>query len=91
MQTLGLAGNTLFWRLTYGDAGLGEALSGHYVGLLVVLSVLVAIVAGFSALMILDRIRASEKPGERRLWLVLGACAMGSGVCRSTRSSAIPR
>ncbi len=80
MQLFDFTGNTLFWRLTDGDAGLGKMMEGHYDPLLVFLSVLVASIAGFTALMLLDRIRATNTPRQRQLWLLLGAGAMGAGV-----------
>ena len=56
------------------------ALIGHYDYTLVILSVVVAALAAYAALVIADRIRAANTNLGRKAWLIIGAVTMGSGV-----------
>ena len=69
-----------FLRFLDSDADLGAAMSGVYDPFLVALSVLMAALAGYAALLITERIASSETPRARTTWLVAGAIAMGSGI-----------
>ena len=69
-----------FWRLTYGDPGLGQPLPGSYDYVLVALSLTVACLAGFAAFAVLDRLRTSKTPLMRRVWLTAGMGTMGGGI-----------
>lgn len=53
--------------------------AGSYNGLLVLFSLLVAILASYTALDMVGRI-SSTRGGAARCWLVGGACAMGTGI-----------
>jgi signal transduction histidine kinase/NO-binding membrane sensor protein with MHYT domain/CheY-like chemotaxis protein len=54
--------------------------AGQYDPLLVILSVMAATFASFTALQISQRIAATEKTRERRLWTAIGGAAMGAGI-----------
>ena len=69
-----------FWRLTYGDPGLGVPLQGSYDFVLVAVSLSVACLAGFAAFAVLDRLRTSTSPLMRCVWLAAGMGAMGGGI-----------
>ena len=58
----------------------GLALPGTYNPILVILSILIASLAAYSAFGLADRIRVAEKPSIKRSWLAAGAGAMGMGV-----------
>ncbi len=60
------------------DSGL--ALPGTYNPILVILSILIASLAAYSAFGLADRIRVAERPSIKRSWLLAGAGAMGMGV-----------
>ena len=64
------------------DAGIdrGLSLSGTYNPALVIISILIASLAAYSAFGLGERIRASVTPVARRSWLIAGAIAMGLGV-----------
>ncbi|MDH3727973.1 MAG: ATP-binding protein, partial [Myxococcales bacterium] len=68
--------------LKFLDSGhdLSLAMSGTFDPLLVVLSILVASVAAYSALLITERVANSDTRFARGTWLALGALAMGSGI-----------
>jgi len=55
-------------------------LSGSYNLLFVVLSVLISILASFTALSIADRVAVARTRQHARLWLVGGGIAMGAGI-----------
>jgi diguanylate cyclase (GGDEF)-like protein len=55
-------------------------LAGSYNPLLVVLSVLVAVLASFTALDMASRVSASRHRGAATGWLLAGAVAMGTGI-----------
>ena len=57
-----------------------ESMRGTYAPTLVVLSVLVATLASYSALRIADRISRAEAARTRRRWLAAGSLVMGYGV-----------
>jgi len=59
------------------DADLTGALVGNYDLPLVALSVLIACVAGYAALLLAERVSRSPRPYR---WLAAGAFAMGSGI-----------
>jgi len=68
-----------FWRFANAD-GLGTRLEVSYDLALVVLSVGIACLAGYTALMIADRILANRRRAQRRRWLAVGGGAMGVGI-----------
>ncbi|MFQ5719027.1 MAG: MHYT domain-containing protein, partial [Acidobacteriota bacterium] len=71
-----------FWRFIGTESRLGPSLTGTYDLRLVALSVLVAVLAGVSALAVVDRVvmpRRRHRPGAA-VWLIVGAAVMGSGV-----------
>ncbi len=68
------------WRLTFGDPGLGPVMHGSYEPVLVLMSVLVAILAGFAALSISECISHTPRGSGRSAWTIAGACAIGGGV-----------
>ncbi len=59
---------------------LSAALQGSFNLPLVLLSLLVASVAGYAALLISERISHNERTQTRIIWLSLGAVAMGCGI-----------
>ena len=59
---------------------LGPEMWGTYDPLLVVLSIGVACLAGYSALAVVDRIRAAPTARVRGGWVTAGGVAMGSGI-----------
>lgn len=68
-----------FWR--FGDAAdHGVVLAGTYDWTLVVLSVLVASLAAFAALSVVQRVQAIQHERSRLIWLTVGSQAMGAGV-----------
>jgi PAS domain S-box-containing protein len=69
-----------FWRLTFGDPGLGEPLACSYDWILVAMSVAAACLGGFAAFAIADRIQAATSSAARRRWLAAGAFALGGGI-----------
>jgi len=69
-----------FWRWTTSSQALGEPLSGHYNPILVLLSIVVASLAGFVALTIADRLRTTSNRSRWWIWLSTGAVALGSGI-----------
>jgi len=58
----------------------GLALPGTYNPILVILSILIASLAAYSAFGLADRIRVAKRPSIKRSWLAAGAGAMGMGV-----------
>ena len=54
--------------------------SGQYDPLLVILSIMAATFASFTALQISQRIAATENALERRLWIAIGGGALGTGI-----------
>jgi PAS domain S-box-containing protein len=68
-----------FWRFLSTSA-TSTHLHGHHNATMVVLSAGIAMVAAFTALAVVERIVSIERPSTRRLWLLLGAVAMGIGV-----------
>lgn len=73
-------GDNLFWRLITADPGLGEAALFRWDPIMVTLSVIVACVAGFATLMVMDRIQETDNPKKKKTWLIVGSLAMGIGV-----------
>jgi len=63
-----------------GSIDPGLALPGSYNPILVILSILIASLAAYSAFGLADRIRVAENPLVKRSWLLAGAGAMGMGV-----------
>ena len=63
-----------------GSIDPGLALPGTYNPILVILSILIASLAAYSAFGLADRIRIAERPSIKRSWLAAGAGAMGMGV-----------
>src|SRR6187399_1776634 len=56
------------------------ALEGDYNSLLVALSIIVACIAAYSALRIVERISAASTFAAKSLWVMAGALTMGIGV-----------
>lgn len=69
-----------FWRFMDGTYEPSAALQGSYDPWLVLLSFLVAAMAGYAALNVAAHIGTRETTGARRAWLSLGALAMGTGI-----------
>ncbi|MGA8164273.1 MAG: MHYT domain-containing protein [Waddliaceae bacterium] len=69
-----------FWRFIDPNADLGTTLSGYYDPVLVIISFLVASLAGYVALEVVNRMAAAKNSGTRLTWLGFGAIAMGSGI-----------
>ncbi len=63
-----------------GSEDLSQALVGEYDLRLVALSIMVASIAGYAALLISDRIASSGVRRTRIIWLTAGALAMGCGI-----------
>lgn len=77
----GFAGDNLFWRLTLSDPGLGSVAEAHHNLLLVFVSLFIAVLGGFSALTILDRMRVLDRFDSKWwTWLGIGALTLGIGV-----------
>jgi PAS domain S-box-containing protein len=68
-----------FWRFAGAGTDLGPQLAGSYRPILVALSLLVAALAGYTALSIAERL-GGLGGGRRRGWLAAGSWAMGSGI-----------
>jgi PAS domain S-box-containing protein len=69
-----------FWRFIGPHTDLGHAMASSYNPLLVILSIMVACLAGYSALSIVERIRATKNTNTMYAWLAIGAMAMGTGI-----------
>ncbi|KGJ89860.1 MHYT domain-containing protein [Colwellia psychrerythraea] len=69
-----------FWRFQSINQGSYKLLSSEFDWLLVALSIVVAIFASYSTLVILDRIRASDNQKIINFWLFFGCFVLGSGV-----------
>lgn len=69
-----------FWRFMDGTYEPSSALQGTYDPWLVLLSFLVAAMAGYAALNVAAHIGTRESTTARRAWLGLGALAMGTGI-----------
>src|SRR5208282_1367387 len=61
-------------------SGHGTELIGTFNPLLVELSLIVAIIAAFAALMIVERVSGSRGRGDRIKWLTVGAFTLGCGI-----------
>ncbi|HKI00772.1 MAG TPA: MHYT domain-containing protein [Thermoanaerobaculia bacterium] len=68
------------WRFIVPNADLGQELSASYTPFLVVLSFFVAVLGGYAALEVVERMASAPAPKTRRRWLAAGAAAMGSGI-----------
>jgi PAS domain S-box-containing protein len=69
-----------FWRFVGSQHGLGIELESSYDPALVVLSLLVASLAAFTAQSVVDRIKAANQQKVIRNWLVVGSVVMGIGI-----------
>jgi PAS domain S-box-containing protein len=69
-----------FWRFQLINKSGHQLLLSEYSPLLVSLSIIVAILASYSALVILDRVRASDNQNMINFWLLFGCFVMGIGV-----------
>src|SRR5690349_7107830 len=65
------------WRFAWPEPG---ALIASSTPLLVALSLLVATFASYTSLAVVERMVVAPSVRVRRVWLVLGATAMGSGI-----------
>jgi two-component system sensor histidine kinase/response regulator len=70
----------LFWRFISPRADLGPELARTYSPFLVVLSFVVATLAGYAALELVERMASAPSPRTRRRWLAAGAVSMGAGI-----------
>ncbi len=70
----------LFWRFISPRADLGPELARTYSPFLVALSFFVAVLAGYAALEVVERMANAPSPRVRRRWLAAGAFSMGAGV-----------
>lgn len=69
-----------FWRFMDGTYEPSAALQGTYDPWLVLLSFLVATMAGYAALNVATHVGTKESKQARRAWLGVGALAMGTGI-----------
>ena len=69
-----------FWRFKQLDLQGLVAIKGEYNLYVVVLSLFVATLAAYSALTVLERIKASQSQQSTQVWLGLGAFVLGIGV-----------
>ena len=67
-------------QFTDSTTDLAASIGGTYNPILVVLSFVIAFVAGYTALLIAERIGVAESQRARHVWLAAGAFAMGSGI-----------
>lgn len=68
-----------FWRFVHPESSV-IPLDVSYDPVLVILSVIIACIAGFTALLMADRIVAAETPSLKLSWNCLGALVMGCGI-----------
>ena len=68
------------WRFEESGVDYGQLMTGEYDISIVILSVLIACGAGYTALIVADRINQVEKVGLKYTWSVVGAAAMGMGI-----------
>lgn len=71
---------TIFWRFLDSNVDHGATLRVDFNPFLVVLSFGVAMLAGYTALKVVERMGVAPTPRVRYAWLALGAAAMGSGI-----------
>jgi PAS domain S-box-containing protein len=69
-----------FWRFQPINQSNYQLLSSEYSPLLVSLSIIVGVLASYSALVALDRVRATDNQKVINLWLLFGCFVMGIGV-----------
>jgi diguanylate cyclase (GGDEF)-like protein/PAS domain S-box-containing protein len=69
-----------FWRFEEHGVDYGQLIQGEYNYFIVVLSVFVACVSGYTALTVANRISEIDKLKYRLLWLFVGALTMGLGI-----------
>jgi len=68
------------WRFEESGVDYGQLITGEYNISIVFVSVLIACGAGYTALIVADRMTHVEKVGLKITWLVAGAFAMGLGI-----------
>jgi len=68
------------WRFEETGVDYGQLMTGEYNILVVVLSVLIACVAGYTAMVVADRMHHAVKAAHKYTWLAVGAFAMGLGI-----------
>ncbi len=68
------------WRFEESGVDYGQLITGEYDISIVTLSVLIACGAGYTALIVADRMNQIETVGSKYTWLVVGASAMGMGI-----------
>ncbi|MDX2056642.1 MAG: MHYT domain-containing protein [Gemmatimonadales bacterium] len=68
------------WRFTDSSHPVGHSVAGHFDSALVVTSVLVAALAAFGALAVIDRIESTRSRTGQAGWLSLGTVVLGGGV-----------
>jgi len=68
------------WRFEEAGVDYGQLLTGEYNFPVVLFSVFIACVAGYTALTVVDRMQQVEKAFQRYSWLAVGAIAMGLGI-----------
>ena len=69
-----------FWQMIGLDSSLGPELTGSYNVTLLILSVLIASLAAYAALGVVERMASSNRKKARLTWHLIGATAMGCGV-----------
>jgi len=69
-----------FLEFVDGSYDLSQAMTGTFSPGLVVLSILVASIAAYSALLTTERVRNATSTLSRRIWFATGSVAMGAGI-----------
>lgn len=62
------------------EHNLGMAIQGHFDPVLVIISVVVASVAAYTAFLFSERIDSSEKHGQKLVWIITGSLTLGVGI-----------
>src|SRR5262245_37071029 len=76
----GVSGLLHHLRFLHGNEDLSSALHGTYDPTLVVVSVAIAALASYAALVMAERVAAVQGRSAKRAWLAGGAVTMGIGV-----------
>jgi cytochrome c oxidase assembly factor CtaG len=70
-----------FWRFLGQQTDLSTAVEATYNPYLVVLSFIIASIAGYSALELSEKISNSTSKLAKTTWLISGAFSMSGGIC----------
>ncbi|GJM04669.1 MAG: hypothetical protein DHS20C09_06600 [marine bacterium B5-7] len=68
------------WRFEESGVDYGQLITGEYNYPIVILSILIACVAGYTGLATADRMRQAGSATNKMIWLAVGATAMGMGI-----------